>query len=84
MSFRFKPQIIKTVASMYISAAGNQGSGNSAGQNDNCKCIMYDKMYCGHAQTEQVPQVVDGSGHVDKAQTSNNQDSGFYVYICSW
>ena len=58
MSSKFKPQIIKTVASMYISAAGNQVPGNSAGQNENSRCIC-DKLYGGHALREQVPQVVD-------------------------
>ena len=48
LSPKFKTQIIKTVASMYISAAGKRVSGNSAGQNDNSQCIC-DKLYCGHA-----------------------------------
>ena len=55
----FKPRIIETVASMYLSAAGKRVSGNSAGQNDNSQCIC-DKLHRGHALREQVPQVFDG------------------------
>ena len=54
------PQIFKTVASMYISAAGNQVSGKSAGQNENCMCIC-DKLYCGHALRVQAPKMVSGA-----------------------
>ena len=58
MSPKFKPQIIMTVAFMYISAAGKHVSGNLSGQNDNSMCI-YDKLYSGHALREQVLQVID-------------------------
>ena len=61
ISPKFKPQITRTVASMYISAAGQPDSDNSAGQNDNSH-YMCDKHYNGHALREQVPQVVDGNG----------------------
>ena len=54
---RLKPQIIKTVALMYISAANKQVEGNLGGQNNNNQYIC-DKPYSGHAQNEQVPHVV--------------------------
>ena len=56
---------------MYISAAGNQVSGKSEGQNENSMCIC-DKLYCEHALTEQVPQEVDGIRAIAKKLTSNN------------
>ena len=59
ISPKFKPQIIKTVASMYIYAAGKHVSGNSAGLNVKSRCII-DKLCRGHALREQVPRVVDG------------------------
>ena len=59
ISPKFKPQIIKTVASMYISAAGKQESVHWKGQKDNSQCIC-DKLYCGHAWRDHVLQVVDG------------------------
>ena len=59
ISPKVKPQISKTVASMYICAAGKQVSGNLAGYNGNSQCIC-DKMNSKHVLWEQVPQVVDG------------------------
>ena len=56
---KLKPQIIKTVASMYIFAADKQVYGNLPGHNDNNQCICVNP-YSGHAQNEQVPhEVVD-------------------------
>ena len=68
MSPKFKPQIIKNVASMYISATGNQVSGISAGPNESSMCIC-DKLYCGHALREQVTQVVYG---INASRQSSN------------
>ena len=39
ISPEFKPQMIKTVASMYTSVDSKQVTGNSAGQDVNCLCI---------------------------------------------
>ena len=50
---------IKTVASMYISAADKQVSGKSADLNDDGQCIC-DKLYCGHARSGQVLHVING------------------------
>ena len=63
ISPKFKAQIIKTVASMYISAARKQVSGILAGQNDKSQCNC-DKMYSGHARRERVPQVDDGIWYI--------------------
>ena len=59
MSPKVKPQIIQTVASMYVSAAVKRVSGHSAGQNNNSQCVC-DKLYSGHALRVQAPQVFDG------------------------
>ena len=48
-----------TVASMLISAAGNQVIEKSAGQNDQSQSIC-DKMYTGNAWSEHLLYVVEG------------------------
>ena len=83
ISPHFKSQIMKTVASMYISAAGKQVSEYREGQNDNSQCIC-DKQYCGHASREQVPQVVDGIWCISPMVILQiiKTVASMYIYIC--
>ena len=55
----FSSQMLMTVASKYVSAAGKHVSDTLGGPNDDTQCISAN-LYCGHARSDLLPQVVEG------------------------